>query len=174
MMYWLQILKKSILTPFGMFGNEAEHKNHRIHAYPAKFPAFITQKAIEYAVSEGISVNSIADIFCGCGTVAFEAKRLGIDFWGCDLNPTAVLIAKAKSATYNTSHIKQYFNSIIERFDDQYSTHVMPSDVNERISYWFFSQEIFALSLLKQCILNVVPKNSKYKYYFLCAFSNIL
>lgn len=26
-----------------------EYKIHRIHAYPAKFPAFITTKALEYA-----------------------------------------------------------------------------------------------------------------------------
>ncbi|MDR0932038.1 MAG: hypothetical protein LBM70_03350 [Victivallales bacterium] len=45
---------------------------HRIHAYPAKFPAFITTKAISYALENGLAPKRIADIFCGCGTVAFE------------------------------------------------------------------------------------------------------
>jgi DNA modification methylase len=162
------------IDPFWNVGSETEHKNHRIHAYPAKFPAFITQKAIQYAQSEGVCINSIADIFCGCGTVAFEAKRLGIDFWGCDLNPTAVLIAKAKSSTFNKSTIKKYYSAIIDRFDTQYSLHTMPSSINDRITYWFFPQEIFDLSLLKKCIFDLIPEKSKYRYYFLCAFSNIL
>lgn len=114
------------IDPFWNVGNEAEHKNHRIHTYPAKFPAFITQKAIQYAQSEGITVNCIADIFCGCGTVAFEAKRLDIDFWGCDLNPTAVLIAKAKSSNYDNVTTQKYFDTIIRKFDDGYSSYSTP------------------------------------------------
>jgi methylase of polypeptide subunit release factors len=162
------------IDPFWNVGNETEHKNHRIHAYPAKFPAFITQKAIQYARAEGISVNCIADIFCGCGTVAFEAKRLDIDFWGCDLNPTAVLIAKAKSSNYDNVTTQKYFDTIIRKFDDKYLSYSTPQVVNERISYWFYQQEIRDLSLLKECILTSVPIKSKYRYYFLCAFSNIL
>jgi hypothetical protein len=53
-------------------GGNNEHKMHRIHAYPAKFPAFITTKAISYALENGLAPKRIADIFCGCGTVAFE------------------------------------------------------------------------------------------------------
>lgn len=166
--------EKINIDPFWNTGNEVEHKNHRIHAYPAKFPAFITQKAIQYAISENIKINCIADLFCGCGTVAFESKRLGFDFWGCDINPTAVLIAKAKSNTYNISYIKNYFSRIMELYDVGYSTHTMPPHINERIAYWFFQKEIFGLSLLKQCILDAVPARSKYRHYFLCAFSNIL
>lgn len=161
------------IDPFWNVGNEVEHKNHRIHAYPAKFPAFITQKAIQYAQSEGITVNCIADIFCGCGTVAFEAKRLGIDFWGCDLNPTAVLIAKTKSYNYNTTKIQKYYDMIMETFDKKYSSFIAPQVINERISYWFYEREICDLSLLKECIFASVP-SSKYRYYFLCALSNIL
>jgi len=166
--------EKIDIDPFWNVGNEREHKGHRIHAYPAKFPAFITQKAIQYAQNCRININCVADIFCGCGTVAFEAKRLGIDFWGCDLNPTAVLIAKAKSSNYRKSMIENYYQAILDSFDDEYPFYTTPKNVNERIQYWFSSQEIRDLSLLKKCILDTVPHGSKYRYYFLCAFSNIL
>jgi len=75
------------------FGGEREPLMHRIHAYPAKFPAFITPKAVAYAQARGVTVNRIADIFCGGGTTALESKRLGTPFWGCDINPVATLIA---------------------------------------------------------------------------------
>ncbi len=162
------------IDPFWNVGNEREHKGHRIHAYPAKFPAFITQKAIQYARDIGIGINCIADIFCGCGTVGFEAKRLGIDFWGCDLNPTAVLIAKAKSNSYRKTKILEYYQTILNSFDDRYFSYDFSESINERITYWFNPQEIRDLSLLKACILDIIPKGSKYRYYFLCAFSNIL
>lgn len=162
------------IDPFWNVGNEREHKNHRIHAYPAKFPAFITQKALEYARKEGIEVQQIVDIFCGCGTVAFEAKRNGIDFWGCDINPVAVLIAKAKSHSYKMGKIEEYFEKIITFFDLNKNTFAMSENVNERIQYWFLESTIKDLSLLKHAILKMVPETSKYRLFYLCAFSNIL
>jgi len=162
------------IDPFWNTSNEKEHKIHRIHTYPAKFPAFITQKAITYANNESVNINCIADIFCGCGTVAYEAKRLGINFWGSDLNPTAILIAKAKSNSYNINTIKKYYQAIMRSFDNNINTHIATESINERISYWFHSHEINTLSLLKKCIIEVVPSSSKYFQYFLCAFSNIL
>lgn len=65
---------------------------HRIHSYPAKFPAFIATKALHHAERQGIKVEVMADVFCGCGTTAVEARREDIDFWGCDVNPVATLI----------------------------------------------------------------------------------
>ena len=134
------------IDPFWNVGNEREHKNHRIHAYPAKFPAFITQKALEYARQEEIDVKQIVDIFCGCGTVAFEAKRNGIDFWGCDINPVAVLIAKAKSHSYKIEKIEKYYEEILSFFDNNKDIYEVPSKINERIRYWFFEPTIKELS----------------------------
>ncbi len=121
--------EKIDIDSFWNVGSEREHKGHRIHAYPAKFPAFITQKAIQYAKNCRIEIDCVADIFCGCGTVAFEAKRLGIDFWGCDLNPTAVLIAKAKSCFYCKSKIEEYYKAILRSFDKEYYSYAMPDNL---------------------------------------------
>ena len=77
-------------VPIEMFWNTSEHKEnkmHKIHAYPAKFPAFITSKALEYSEDKEIEINLVADMFCGCGTTAYEATRNGKDFWGSDINP---------------------------------------------------------------------------------------
>ena len=85
------------------FGDKAELLMHKIHAYPAKFPAFIATKAFDYAEQEGVDVHSVADVFCGCGTVALEAKLHSKVFWGVDINPVATLIAKTKSALYDVA-----------------------------------------------------------------------
>src|ERR1051325_10674794 len=69
---------------------------------------FAYSKALEYAKQQRRSVTTIADIFCGCGTTAFEAKRNGIDFWGCDINPVATLIARTKSRVYQKTRLEKY------------------------------------------------------------------
>ena len=88
------------------YSTQAELKLHRIHAYPAKFPAFITTRALDFAQDDGLRVRLLADIFCGCGTVAFEARRNSIDFWGCDINPIATLIARTKSGSYQQTRLQ--------------------------------------------------------------------
>jgi DNA modification methylase len=95
---------------------ENELKIHQIHAYPAKFPAFVTTKAIEYAKDNKIPINTMADIFCGCGTTAFEAKRNNINYWGCDINPVATLIAKTKSRDYQLGRLQNYYETIIRNY----------------------------------------------------------
>lgn len=149
-------------------------KMHGIHAYPAKFPPFLTPKAISYAQGIGIVVNSISDIFCGCGTVALEAKRLGIDFWGCDLSPTAILIAKTKSRQYSISTLEKHYKRILDHFWSTQEDYVAYEHFNERIRYWFSERQINDLSCLLSSIRMVTSESSKYRLFFECAFSNIL
>ena len=164
------------VDPFWNIGDQKEHLMHRIHAYPAKFPAFITTKTIEYAKKSGYAIHRIADIFCGCGTVAFEAKTNGIDFWGCDINPVAILIAKVKShGRYQIAHLEDYFEKIISVFSNLNKTACTPySAANERITYWFDEEHYYDLARLKIAIESVTPAQGIYRLFFYCAFSNIL
>ena len=146
---------------------------HHIHAYPAKFPAFITTKAIQYAESKGIKVKTVADIFCGCGTVAYETIKSKRQFWGCDINPVATLIARTKSKYYDDNLLTHYYNSILNSFASRTYDKFDPIANNTRIKYWFFEQQIEDLLKLKNAIIDVVHDNS-YQEFFLCAFSNIL
>ena len=153
---------------------ELEHKMHSIHAYPAKFPAFITRKALKIAERENLHIDTVADIFCGCGTTAYEASRNGKNFWGCDINPVATLIAKVKSGTYKQDMLNKYFSEIINLFDTLTVEKKTLANINARISYWFHSKQIEELSKLKFAIYESTSKQSKYRNFFLCAFSNIL
>ena len=94
------------------FGDTREDLIHRIHPYPARFPGFITTKALEYADGQGVRVRNVADVFCGCGTTAVEAKRNGKDFWGCDINPLATLIAQVKTHRCRDGDLRRNFDSI--------------------------------------------------------------
>lgn len=151
-------------------GDEPELKIHSIHAYPAKFPAFIASKAIQMAVDEGIQVKTVSDIFCGCGTVALEAKLNNVDFWGCDINPVATLITKAKTNTYNMEKLEKNFQTIKITFGTAIADNYAMA--NDRIRYWFKQEQYNDLSRLKIAISGV--PQGKYRIVFECLFSSIL
>ncbi len=162
------------VDPFWNTGDEKELKMHRIHSYPAKFPAFITTKALQYANDSGLTPNWSADIFCGCGTVAFEAKRNNINFWGCDINPVATMIAKAKSRKYSFKLLHRYNDDILSAFFNSSNENYTEEDINTRLKYWYDKRQLEELSRLKHAIEEVVPSKSYYRLFFICGFSNIL
>ncbi len=60
------------------------------------------RKVIDYIEKEKQTpIKTIGDIFCGCGTTALEARLNKKQFWGCDINPVATLISKAKRDVNN-------------------------------------------------------------------------
>ncbi|SFM40473.1 TRM11 family methyltransferase [Methanolobus profundi] len=162
------------IDPFWNTGDEKELKMHKIHTYPAKFPAFIASKAFDYAKENSIEVNTVADVFCGCGTVAFEAKRSGIDFWGCDINPVATMIAKTKSHKYQVSRLQRYFDDIIDTYKTSIIEYNSYDYANERLKYWYDESHYGHLLRLKAAIESCTPAKGQYRSFFICAFSNIL
>lgn len=164
------------VDPFWNTGDQHEHLMHRIHAYPAKFPAFIATKAIEYAHKENIKTLKIADIFCGCGTVAFESMVSGIEFWGCDINPVAILIARVKSkGKYRIAQLMQYFEQIRTTVPTITDDMIIPyHNANKRFAYWFDEEHYKDLAKLKLAIEMETPERSDYRLFFYCGFSNIL
>ena len=153
--------------------DEREDKMHSIHAYPAKFPAFITTKAIKKAEENNIEVSTVADIFCGCGTVAFESVKNGKHFWGCDINPVATLIAEVKSKLYDDTVLDGIYNSILEIYQVCELDKSNKIYENQRIHYWFEESQIDDLLKLRTSIYRITD-DEKYLKFFLCAFSNIL
>ena len=159
---------------FGDRRDRREDPIHRIHSYPAKFPAFITTKALQYADHRGVNVNVVADVFCGCGTTAVEAKRNGKNFWGCDINPVATLIAKVKTRCYRDATLVRYFDAIQAEFRSAAPSQEDHARIGDRIRYWFEERSIVDLMRLDLAIRRRTPPTSPYRAFFLCGFSNIL
>ena len=156
------------------FGETREDLIHRIHPYPARFPGFITTKALEHADAEGVKVRNVADVFCGCGTTAVEAKRNGKDFWGCDINPLATLIAQVKTHRYRDHALGRTYAAI--RADVRRSD-VTPEDrsgVGDRIRYWFDEGNVDDLIRLDRAIRRTTQPYSAHRRFFQCGFSAIL
>lgn len=157
------------------FADYDEDEIHRIHAYPAKFPSFIARRAIEDMEKER-KIQTVGDVFCGCGTTSYEAMLKQKDFWGCDINPVAVLIAKAKSNVYTNTDVLRYFRKIAQSYPSERKkiTDKTIDSVNSRIHYWFNREQIKDLLALRRALDANIPNKSKYKLFYQVAFSNIL
>jgi putative DNA methylase len=65
--------------------------NRRLGTKASSLPELfrqLSQKALGHAARVG-------DVFCGGGSIPFEAARLGLEAWGSDLNPVATLLTWA-------------------------------------------------------------------------------
>lgn len=67
---------------------------HGFHAYPARAHPVTARRLVEaFAPAKGM----VLDPFCGSGTILIEAMLAGRNALGTDLNPLAVMLARAKT-----------------------------------------------------------------------------
>ena len=84
----------------------AESLTHPFHGYPARLhPA--TARVLVELVGQGAGDAPVVDPFCGSGTALVEARAAGRAAVGVDLNPLAVLVARAKTWTVPAARRKQ-------------------------------------------------------------------
>jgi|GEM_PF-1653058 len=135
-----------------------------IHPYPAKaVPDMVHDLMCK--LKGMYDIKTVLDPFVGSGTVALESKILGLDFYGSDLNPLAVLLARTKSLTIkNTPYIRtklDEFISNLNKIEENEILYVIEDFKN--IDYWFKEENIKQLSYIKRCI-DIFLKNSSNRY----------
>ncbi len=85
----------------------AESLTHPFHSYPARLhpaTARVLVEVVGYRVGKSAA---ILDPFCGSGTVLVEARAAGLRAIGVDLNPLAMLVARAKTWTVSPRRRKE-------------------------------------------------------------------
>src|SRR3954462_15823812 len=77
----------------------ADSLTHPLHSYPARLHPATARLLVELVGAGAKAGAPIVDPFCGSGTVLVEARANGLRAIGSDLNPLAVLVARAKTWT---------------------------------------------------------------------------
>ena len=77
----------------------ADTFTHPFHAYPARLHPATARVLVDFIGEGAKRTQPLVDPFCGSGTVLVEARALGLRTLGSDLNPLAVLVARAKTWT---------------------------------------------------------------------------
>jgi len=78
----------------GQIGRTCQYLTHWFYPYKAKFHPQMIKALINWM---GIkNKDRLLDPFVGSGTALIEAKTLGIDSWGVDINPVCTLMSRVK------------------------------------------------------------------------------
>ena len=151
-----------------------------LHTYPAKAVPEMVSDLIKKVISIK-PIKTVLDPFVGSGTTALEAKYLGLDFWGSDLNPLAVLLSKTKALTIdNTTYTKKRLLEFVEQVKEEYPTvKFIPISTFDSIEYWFKEENIRELNFLKFKISQFINRANKvnremYALILLTAFSSTI
>lgn len=92
---WQSILENGDATESVISRKDPKYITHGIHPYKGKFYPQLVKPLLN--ISQIQKGGLIFDPFCGSGTVALESCINGYQAIGCDINPMAVDIAKAKN-----------------------------------------------------------------------------
>lgn len=142
---------------------------HGVHKYTARSIPHIPRYFIKTFTQEN---DWILDPFCGSGTTALEARLLGRNAIGIDINPLAVLISEVKTSRLNLDEtevaikmIKKALRTSKEKFHIDF----------KNIDYWFSKKAQNELSRIRFCIENLKESFNEetWKFLLLC-FSTII
>jgi tRNA G10 N-methylase Trm11 len=122
------------------------YATHHFDRYPAKMIPQLARFAIERCSEVG---ESILDPFCGCGTVLVESRMVGRKATGIEINPYAVVLARAKSYLYRESLMEECINKVLR---DSKTIIRRLTKEDSWIDYWFADRTLKQLLGLRCAI----------------------
>lgn len=114
-------------------GSNVGNARHGIHAYPARLLPHIPHFLLRTSL---ISPEAtVADPFCGSGTVLLEATLAGCKVAGADANPLARLITRVKLREFDPARLAAARGRLLQRIATRRPKVRIPDVVN--LDYWF-------------------------------------
>ena len=117
---WQRVLENGDADPTRR--KDSKYVTHGLHAFKGKFyPQLVKSLLNSSAVPLG---GSVFDPYCGSGTTLLESMLNGFAAYGCDFNPLAVKIAKAKTTvlTVPRNVVDLAIRAILDRVSRQHGS----------------------------------------------------
>lgn len=119
---------------FGRSGGKTNYSVHSIGEYPSKIRPLVFHEIVKRFSKEG---DIILDPFCGCGTMAVEAKILGRHSINFDINPKAIDLTNEKLSKLNKEEIQQTYDYFIDELkrekDDENTGKLRKTQIDKEI-----------------------------------------
>ena len=133
---------------------------HSLFQYPAMMVPEVQKQIIQTIISADPNVKSLLDPYVGAGTTITAAMRCGLNATGQDINPLAVLVAKAKTDFgWSDEGLLQAFDMVVDFAkndpDSSFNVH-FPNQ-----SKWFQPNVSIELSKLRRAIIQQTQKTAR-------------
>lgn len=158
-------LKRRVDYSWNYEGEKTKSYTHGLHSYPAMFIPQVARRLLQTYSKKG---DVICDIFCGSGTTLVESRVTGRNAIGIDLNPLAVLLARAKTTPIKPSMLNKEYFQLINTIDKK-SAKIIKTPNFFNIDFWFKKTVIEKLAIIKAAIKDM--KQEDLRNFFLVAFS---
>jgi site-specific DNA-methyltransferase (cytosine-N4-specific) len=123
---------------FDFGDSDTMYLTHSLHPYPAKFPPQLPHTIIkQFAHKQAV----VLDPFCGSGTTLVEARLLGCNAIGVDVNGLSSLLSKVKATPLSEKELLQIklFLDLIANEDSQWKKRRPIINVKQidGLEHWF-------------------------------------
>lgn len=148
---WQKVLENGDADPAKR--KDPKYATHGLHAYKGKFYPQLAKSLLN--ISEVPVGGKILDPYCGSGTTLVEAMLNGFSGYGCDFNPLAAKIARAKTGILTLPrHIVDHaIRSVLDRVILRSAGHELlldqfPEGLHQELRDWFPVKVLFKLNWL--------------------------
>lgn len=145
---------------FDFKGSDTMYLTHSLHPYPAKFPPQLPNTILS---KFGKKRQVVLDPFCGSGTTLVEARLLGFNAIGVDVNGLSSLLSKVKATPLSLEELRitKHFISKIENENIKWSRERPRIEVKqiEGLEHWFQYNVAEELTDLLNLISEVESEN---------------
>jgi DNA modification methylase len=137
---------------------------HKFHRYPGKFIPHIPRWAInKYLKNQG---GNVFDPFCGSGTTLVEARLLGHNAFGFDIDPIARLITKVKTTPIDEQRLNDAIFTLVQNISTMGEGKFRPKI--ETLEHWFNLTNTNQLSIIRTCIERFKDDLDIYEFMLVC------
>jgi len=120
------------------------------YQYPAMMVPAMLSDLMSIVVETCPDVRSVFDPFIGSGTVQTEAMNLGLDCFGVDVNPLAILLSRCKAGPFLPDQLESKAEDLLSVIEEDSSSRREASFVG--LTKWFQPKVIIELSRIRRAI----------------------
>ncbi len=129
-------------------GTQATSGVYGIHPYPAMFHFGVVRGLLEELSRPG---ELVLDPFVGSGVTAVESAISGRPFYGCDLNPLAIMVSRVRTTPLPRARLLAALEQVLAEARE---VEAEPPDF-PNLEFWFADEVIAELARLRAAVLHL-------------------